>query len=98
MRKMQPNAGDPARFTEATKETTKRNRYASLKTFFNHIRNTFDFEIQNPCDTPILIKIFNEPRPQQWKTMASNKIFRIRDNYLATCKGHANPWLYSFLG
>jgi hypothetical protein len=48
--------------------------------------------------TPILIKIFNDPRPQQWKTMASNKIFRRQDTFGATCKGHANPWLYSFLG
>ncbi|UCD83105.1 MAG: phage integrase N-terminal SAM-like domain-containing protein [Desulfobacterales bacterium] len=36
------------RLTEGTKQTTKRNRYSCLKAFFNYIRNTIDFEIQNP--------------------------------------------------
>ena len=40
------------RLTEGNNQTTKRNRYSSLKAFFNYIRNTIDFEIQNPCDTP----------------------------------------------
>jgi integrase len=35
------------RLTEGTKQTTKRNRYSCLKAFFNYIRNTIDFEIQD---------------------------------------------------
>jgi hypothetical protein len=53
--------------TEGNKQTTKRNRYSCLKAFFNYIRNTIDFEIQNPCDAPILRKIFSASRPEQWK-------------------------------
>jgi integrase len=65
------------RLTEGTKQTTKRNRYSSLKAFFNYIRNTIDFEIKNPCDTPILKKIFREKRPQPWKIIEKDLIDEI---------------------
>jgi integrase len=65
------------RITEGAKQTTKRNRYSGLKAFFNYIRNTIDFEIQNPCDTPILRKIFREKRPQQWKIIEKDSIDEI---------------------
>jgi site-specific recombinase XerD len=65
------------RLTEGTKQTTKGNRYSSLKAFFNYISNTIDFEIQNPCDTPILKKIFREKRPQPWKIIEKDLIDEI---------------------
>ena len=65
------------RLTEGTKQTTKRNRYSSLKAFFNYIRNTIDFEIKNPCDTPILKKIFREKRPQPWKIIEKDLVDEI---------------------
>ena len=65
------------RLTEGNNQTTKRNRYSSLKAFFNYIRNTIDFEINNPCDTPILKKIFREKRPQQWKIIEKDLIDEI---------------------
>jgi len=40
------------RLTEGNKQTAKRNRYSCLKAFFNYIRNTIDFEIQNPATLP----------------------------------------------
>ncbi|MGD9193904.1 MAG: hypothetical protein PVH58_18435 [Desulfobacterales bacterium] len=55
------------RLTEGTKQTTKRNRYSCLKAFFNYVKNSIDLELHNPCDTPILRKIFKNSRPQQWK-------------------------------
>jgi integrase/recombinase XerD len=65
------------RLTEGTKQTTKRNRYSCLKAFFNYIRNTIDFEIQNPCDTPVLRKIFRASRPEQWKIIEKDSIDEI---------------------
>ena len=65
------------RLTNGTKQTTKRNRYSSLKAFFNYVRNTIDYEIQNPCDTPVLRKIFRDPRPQQWKIIEKDLIDEI---------------------
>jgi len=65
------------RLTEGNNQTTKRNRYSSLKAFFNYIRNTIDFEIQNPCDTPILRKIFRASRIEQWKIIEKDSIDEV---------------------
>jgi len=65
------------RLTEGNKQTTKRNRYSCLKAFFNYIRNTIDYEGQNPCDTPILRKIFRASRPEQWKIIEKDSIDEI---------------------
>jgi site-specific recombinase XerD len=46
------------KLTDGNKQSTKRNRYSSLKAFFNYIKNSIDPNFQNPCDTPILRKIF----------------------------------------
>jgi integrase len=54
------------KLTDGTKQTTKRNRYSSLKAFFNYIKNSIDPNIQNPCDTPILRKIFKNRKPLPW--------------------------------
>ena len=43
-----------ARLTNGTKQTTRHNCYSSLKAFFNYVRNTIDYEIQNPCYAPDL--------------------------------------------
>ena len=48
------------KLTGGTKQSTKRNRYSSLKAFFNYIKNSIDPNFQNPCDTPILGKIFKD--------------------------------------
>lgn len=53
--------------TEGTKQTTKRFRYSLLSSFLNFIRNSIDSNYQNPCDNPILKKLFSHPRPKIWK-------------------------------
>jgi len=55
--------------TEGTKQSTKRLRYALLSSFFSFIKNSIDPEFQNPCDTPILRKLFRVARPSQWKIL-----------------------------
>ncbi|MBW2173701.1 MAG: site-specific integrase [Deltaproteobacteria bacterium] len=50
------------RITEGTKQTTKRTRYSCLKAFFNLIRHTLDLEIQNPCNAPMVKKLFKWAR------------------------------------
>ncbi|WP_291462905.1 site-specific integrase [Desulfobacula sp.] len=44
--------------TEGHKSSTKKLKYSLLKTFFNFIKNSIDQSISNPCDSPILKKIF----------------------------------------
>ncbi len=67
--------------TEGKKQTTKRIRYASLKTFFNFIKNAFNEEFQNPCEAPILRKIFRVSKPFKCtifdKDVIDEIIFRI---------------------
>jgi integrase/recombinase XerD len=55
------------RFTEGTKQSTRRLRYSLLSAFFNFIRNSTDPQLQNPCDTPVLKKLFKNPKPNHWK-------------------------------
>jgi integrase/recombinase XerD len=57
------------KFTEGTKQSTKRLRYALLSAFFNFIKNSIDPEFQNPCDTPILRKVFRVAKANQWKIL-----------------------------
>jgi hypothetical protein len=54
------------KITDRNKQTIKRNRYSSLKAFFNFIKNSIDIKIQNPCDTPILRKIFKDSKSPPW--------------------------------
>ena len=55
--------------TEGTKQSTKRLRYSLLSAFFNFIKNSIDPEFQNPCDTPILRKVFRVAKANQWKIL-----------------------------
>jgi site-specific recombinase XerD len=70
-------------FTEGAKQSTKRLRYSLLSAFFNFIRNSIDSDIHNPCDTPLLRKIFRHPKPIPWiileKEVVDEMIFRTSD-------------------
>ena len=65
------------KLTDGTKQTTKRNRYSSLKAFFNYIKDSIDPNIQNPCDTPILRKIFKDRKPPPWPIIEKELIDEI---------------------
>ena len=63
--------------TQGAKQTTKRIRYANLKTFFNFVISTFDFKFHNPCDTPVLKKIFREAKPAAWDILEKEIVDEI---------------------
>ena len=65
------------KLTGGTKQSTKRNRYSSLKAFFNYIKNSIDPNLQNPCDTPILRKIFKERKSPPWPIFEKELIDEI---------------------
>jgi integrase len=46
------------KFTEGLKPQTKRIRFAHLTAFFNFMKNNFDGDLKNPCDSPMLRKLF----------------------------------------
>ena len=65
------------RFTEGTKQSTRRLRYSLLLAFFNFIRNSTDPQLQNPCDTPVLKKLFKNPKPNHWKILEKDVVDEI---------------------
>jgi integrase len=65
------------KLTDGKKPTTKRNRYSSLKAFFNYIKNSIDPNFQNPCDAPILRKIFRNRKALPWPIFEKELIDEI---------------------
>ena len=65
------------RITEGTKQQTKRTRYAHLTAFFNFIRSNIDQDLHNPCDTPILKKLFRNTGLARWNTIEKDTIDEI---------------------
>ena len=63
--------------TGGKKQTTKRVRYSLLKAFFNFVKNTIDPNLQNPCDTPIMRKIFKAPKLVQWTILEKETVDEI---------------------
>lgn len=63
--------------TEGKKQSTKINRYSNLRSFFNFIIDTFDAKFQNPCNSPILRKMFKNPRLQPWTIIEKDVIDEI---------------------
>jgi integrase/recombinase XerD len=57
------------RVTEGEKPQTRRTRYAHLAAFFNFIRNNFDSDFRNPCDTPPMKRLFRNRAPARWNTI-----------------------------
>ena len=54
------------RITEGKKRQTKRTRYSHLLAFFNFIKNHIDQDFRNPCDTPMLKKLFRVRTAFHW--------------------------------
>lgn len=66
--------------TEGNNQLTKRTRYAYLSAFFNFIKNNIDPDFKNPCDTPMLKKLFRPSESIHWdildKEVVDEIIFR----------------------
>jgi integrase/recombinase XerD len=70
--------------THGTKQTTRRSRYTLLTAFFNFIKNSIDQKLLNPCESPILKKLFKAARKSHWKILekevVDEVIFRTQNN------------------
>jgi site-specific recombinase XerD len=69
--------GFMSKFTEGRKPQTKRIRFAHLTAFFNFVRNNFDGDIQNPCDSPMLRKLFRPKAVVHWKIIEKETVDEI---------------------
>ena len=59
------------------KQLTKHTRYAYLKALFNFIRNNLDAQLQNPCDTPMLKKLFRPGKLVHWQVQEKETIDEV---------------------
>jgi integrase len=62
---------------EGQKQSTKRFKNTVLKTFFNFTKNTTDSNIANPCDTPVLSKMFRLAKGHQWTILEKDVVDEI---------------------
>lgn len=60
--------------SNSKKQSTKRLRYTLLKFFFNFVENTVDSKIQNPCNTPLLKKLFRIRQTVQWSILEKESV------------------------
>lgn len=65
------------KISEGTKQSTKKLHYSLLSAFFNFIKNSSDGNLQNPCDSPALRKIFKDQKPIHWKIIEKDAVDEI---------------------
>jgi integrase len=65
------------KITEGAKQQTKRIRYSHLSAFFNFIKINIDQHFQNPCDTPLLRKMFKAKATTNWEIIEKDVIDEI---------------------
>lgn len=63
--------------TKDNKQATKRNRYSVLSSFYNFSINTALPALANPCNTPVIKKIFKRPQAIQWQIVDKETIDEI---------------------
>jgi integrase/recombinase XerD len=63
--------------TEGRKPQTKRARFTSLLAFFNFAKNNLDPEFSNPCDSPMLRKLFRPKVKTQWDILEKDTVDEI---------------------
>ena len=65
------------KFTEGRKPQTKRIRFSHLTAFFNFLKNNFDCNINNPCDSPMLRKLFRPKAIVHWDIIEKETVDEI---------------------
>jgi len=63
--------------TDGCKPQTKRIRYAHLSAFFNFIQDNLDSDLSNPCDSPMLRKLFRPKVKVQWNILEKDTVDEI---------------------
>ncbi len=65
------------KLTKGNKPYTKRARYSHLSSFFNFDRNNIEPESRNPCDTPMIRKLYREKATSKWEIIEKETIDEI---------------------
>jgi len=65
------------RYTEGSKQSTKRSRYATLSAFFTLIQTSAGLDLKNPCCTTMLRKLFRPAKAPNWKILEKETVDEI---------------------
>ena len=63
--------------TEGCIPQTKRMRFSHLSSFFNFLKNNLDSNLQNPCDLPMLRKLFRPKVTVSWNIIEKETVDEI---------------------
>jgi len=63
--------------SEGRKPQTKRVRFSHLTAFFYFIKNNIDSDINNPCDSPMLRKLFRQKTKVHWDMIEKETVDEI---------------------
>ncbi len=63
--------------TDGCKPQTKRIRYSHLSAFFNFAKNNLDSDFSNPCDSPMLRKLFRAKVKTHWDIIEKDTVDEI---------------------
>ena len=63
--------------TANRKPQTKKTRYSHLTALFNFVRTNIDQQLQNPCDTPMMKKIFRAKSNVDWNIIEKETVDEI---------------------
>jgi integrase/recombinase XerD len=63
--------------TDGCKAQTKRVRFSHLSSFFNFLKNSLDLNFQNPCDLPMLRKLFQPTVTISWTILEKETVDEI---------------------
>jgi integrase/recombinase XerD len=63
--------------TNSNKQSTRKLHYSLLSAFFSFIRNSNGVQYQNPCDTPILRKVFKAAKNTPWTILEKESVDEI---------------------
>lgn len=65
------------RITEGKKQQTKQTRYSLLLAFFNFFKNHIDQDFKNPCDIPMLKKLFKARPSYHWNIIEKETVDEV---------------------
>lgn len=63
--------------THNRKHGTKRTRYSHLSSFFSFVKNNMDHSLRNPCNTPMLKKLFRKKVRTNWNIVEKETMDEI---------------------
>ena len=65
------------KITQKRKHGTKRTRFSHLSSFFNFVKNNIDHSLNNPCDTPMMRKLFRKKANTHWNIVEKETVDEI---------------------